>query len=220
MSKAFALASIAIAIYLQGYGQSLTLEKSKLTPVNVHMSLEKLDKKDVVKVVKDSTVKEVDEATFVRLSEISFQNGSIEVDVLSKLTSNATPTARGFIGIAFRINDDNSRFECLYIRPTNGRAEDQVRRNHSIQYFSYPDFKFPRLRKEFPEKYESYADMGLNEWITLKIVVKGRDARFYINNSNQPSLVVTDLKLDSSGAIGLFVDVGTEGYFSNIRISK
>lgn len=220
MNKVFVLATIAIAISLQSYGQSFTLEKSKLTPVNVQMSFEKLDKKAVVKVTKDSTVKEIDEATFVRLNDVSFQDGAIEVDVLSRLAPNATPMARGFIGVAFRINDDNSKFECFYIRPTNGRAEDQVRRNHSIQYFSYPDFKFPRLRKELPEKYESYADMGLNEWLKLKIVVKGKNARFYINDSKQPSLVVTDLKLDSSGGIGLFVDVGTEGYFSNIKISK
>lgn len=220
MNKVFILSTIATAIFLQCFGQTVTLEKSKLTPVNVQISLEKLDKKNVVKVVKDSTVTEVDEATFVRLNEIGFLDGTIEVDVLSRLTSSATPTARGFIGAAFRINDDDSKFECIYIRPTNGRAEDQVRRNHSIQYFSYPDFKFPRLRKEFPEKYESYADIGLNEWIKLKIVVKGKDARLYINDNKQPSLIVTDLKIDSPGGIGLFVDVGTEGYFSNVKVSK
>lgn len=220
MNKVFILSTIATAIFLQSFGQTVRFEKSKLTPVNVQMSLEKLDKKIVVKVVKDSTVTEVDEATFVRLNEIGLLDGTIEVDVLSRLTSSATPTARGFIGVAFRINDDDSKFECIYIRPTNGRAEDQVRRNHSIQYFSYPDFKFPRLRKEFPEKYESYADMGLNEWIRLKIVVKGKDARLYINDNRQPSLIVTDLKIDSPGGIGLFVDVGTEGYFSNVKVSK
>jgi len=62
-----------------------------------------------------------------------------------------------------------TKFECIYIRPTNGRSRDQVRKNHSIQYFSYPDYKFSRLRKEFPEKYESHADMGLNEWIKMKM---------------------------------------------------
>lgn len=59
------------------------------------------------------------------------------------------------------------------IRPTNGRAEQQLRRNRSTQYFSYPDFKFDRLRKKFPGQYESYADMGLDEWITLRIEVAG-----------------------------------------------
>jgi len=158
---------------------------------------------------------------FVKIKDIDFKDGTIEVKVLSRLLRNAPQLARGFIGVAFRINDNNSKFECIYIRPTNGRADDQVRRNHSIQYFAYPDFKFDRLRKESPEKYESYADMGLLEWIKLKIVVNGQEARLYLNNNKQPSLVVNDLKLgNSSGGIGLFVDVGTEGYFSDLKVSK
>jgi hypothetical protein len=202
--------------------QNTEFRKDNLEAVKVFMTIEKLDKKQVVKVAKDSSIKEVDEPTFVRLKNVSFKEGTIEVSVLSKLLPNASESARGFIGIAFRINDTNSKFECIYIRPTNGRAEDQIRRNHSIQYFSYPDYKFPRLRKESPEKYESYADMGLNEWIEMKIVVKGTQAKLYLNNNPQPSLIVNDLKhgADFSGGIGLFVDVGTEGYFRDLKISK
>lgn len=135
---------------------------------------------------------------------------------------DAPDFARGFIGIAFRIHEDNSKFECIYVRPGNARVDDQVRRNHSIQYFAYPDFKFQRLRKEAPEKYESYADMGLDEWIDLKIVVKGTQAKLFVNGAKQPALIVNDLKLgdDVSGGIGLFVDVGTEGYFSELRIEN
>ena len=148
--------------------QSIDLTRSKLEPHLVYSSVEKLGKKIVVKVVKDSTVKKADEPTFVKLSDLKFKDGTIVVSVLSRLLPNASPTARGFIGVAFHINDDYSRFESIYIRPTNGRSEDQIRRNHSIQYFSFPDYKFSRLRKEAPEQYESYADMGLNEWIDLK----------------------------------------------------
>jgi len=145
------------------------------------------------------------------LKGIEFKNGTIEVRELSRLLSTAPPTARGFIGIAFRIKEDNSKFECIYIRPTNGRADDQVRRNHSIQYFSYPEYKFDRLRKESPEQFESYADMGLNEWIKMKIVVNGNKAQLFLNANQQPSLIVNDLKLgaDLSGGIGLYVDNGT-----------
>lgn len=172
--------------------------------------------------MKDTAVKEVDEATFVKLKDVEFQDGTIEVNVYSKLQSNAPEFSRGFIGVAFRINNDNSKFECIYIRPANGRANDQVRRNHSIQYFAFPDYKFQRLRKEAPEQYESYADIGLQEWIKMKIVVKGTQARLYLNDHKEPSLIVNDLKhgADLHGGIGLFVDVGTEGYFSDIRILK
>jgi hypothetical protein len=174
----------------------------------------------VIRVVKDSTVKESDEPTYVRIRGINFKNGTIEVKVLSRLLKNAPEFARGFIGLAFRINDSNTKYECIYIRPTNGRVEDQIRRNHSIQYYSYPDYKFDRLRKESPEKYESYADMALNEWIRLKIVVLNSQAKLYINDNMQPSLIVNDLKLgsDPTGGIGLWVETGTEGFFSDLKI--
>jgi hypothetical protein len=55
----------------------------------------------------------------------------------------------------------------MYIRPANGRVDDQIRRNHSIQYYAYPDLKFDKLRQIGTEKYESYLDMGLNKWITI-----------------------------------------------------
>jgi hypothetical protein len=202
--------------------QKINLSVANLLPNKVQMSLEKLGGKKVVKVIKDSTITDVDEATFVKIKDVDFKDGIIEVMVLSRLHKKARPSDRGFIGIAYRINADNSKFECMYIRPTNGRANDQVRRNHSIQYFSFPDFKFPRLRKENPEMYESYADMGLNEWIKIKIEVKGNQAKLYLNDNKQPSLVVNELKMgaDASGALGLFVDVGTEGYFRDLKITK
>jgi hypothetical protein len=207
---------------LQGLAQTIDLNKARLEAINVYKSVERQGRKTVVSVAKDSTIKEFDEPTFVKLQGIDFKDGTIEVNVLSKLLPNAPAFSRGFIGVAFHINEDNSKFECIYIRPTNGRADDQVRRNHSIQYFAYPDYKFDRLRKEFPEKYESYADMGLNEWIKMKIVVKGAVAKLYLNENKHPSLIVNDLKLgaDRSGALGLFVDVGTEGYFSDLKISN
>jgi hypothetical protein len=200
--------------------QYIQLTKERLQPIQAYMSLEKLDVKKVVKITKDSTVKEIDEPTFVKIKESNFKNGTIEVKVLSRFLKTAKKYDRGFIGIAFRINEDNSKFECIYIRPDNGRAEDQVRRNHSTQYFSYPDYKFDRLRKEAPEKYESYTDMGMNEWITMRIEVAGQKAELYINNAKQPSLIVTDLKHGSnlSGSVALFIEVGTEGYFRDLKI--
>ena len=204
------------------YAQLIKLVEGNLVANKVYMSNVKFQGKSVVQVVKDSTIKEADEPTFVRVKNIDFKDGIIEVNVLSRLLPTAAPTDRGFIGLAFRINDNNSKFECIYIRPTNGRADNQLRRNHSIQYFSFPDYKFQRLRKESPEMYESYADMGLNEWTKMKIIVKGNQAKLYLNNNKQPSLIVNDLKLgaDASGAIGFFVDVGTEGYFSDLKVTK
>ena len=214
--------SLLLLASINLYSQTIKFDERRFDSNHVSVAIEKVMGKMALRVVKDSTVKEADEPTFARTKEIDFSNGTIEVSVLSRLLKNAPATARGFIGVAFRINDTDSRFECIYIRPTNGRADDQVRRNHSIQYFSFPDYKFDRLRKESPEKYESYADMGLNEWIKLKIEVKGKQAKLFINENKQPSLIVNDLKHgdNSSGAVGLYVDNGTEGFFTDLKIGK
>jgi hypothetical protein len=197
-------------------------ESIEIEPVNTFVKIEQVAGKEVVRVTKDPKVQAVDEPTFAKLVDSDFKNGIIEVTVLSKLLENAPDFARGFIGVAFRIDENNSKFEGIYIRPTNGRAEDQLRRNRSTQYFSYPDFKFDRLREEVPGKYESYTDMGLNEWIKLKIEVKGEKAKLYLNESQQPVLVVNDLKhgAEPSGGLGLWVDIGTDGYFTDLRVEN
>jgi hypothetical protein len=200
----------------------MSMEIANFRPVNTFINIDKIEGKETIRVTKDPKVKAVDEATFARLVESVFRNGIIEVKVLSKLLENAPDFARGFIGIAFRINESNSKFECIYIRPTNGRAEDQLRRNRSTQYFSYPDFKFDRLRNESSGIYESYADMGLNEWITIKIEVKNEKAKLYLNGQEHPVLIVNDLKhgANVSGGVGLWVDVGTEGHFIDLKVEN
>jgi Domain of Unknown Function (DUF1080) len=203
------------------FAQDTHFENYGLEPVQVNMTITNINGKKAVRVARDTAIKGADIPTFVRLNNTdSFSNGTIEVMLLSRLLPTADATARGFIGLAFRINKDNSQFECIYIRPTNGRADDQLRRNHSTQYFSYPDYKFDRLRKEAEGRYESYADMGLNEWIKMKIVVKNAQAKLYLNDNPQPVLIVNDLKLGAanSGAIGLWLDTGTDAFFRNIKV--
>lgn len=200
--------------------QTATPSITKLQAVSVSMSAERIGTQNAIRVVKDDSVKAFDEPTFAKLKDVKFKNGTIEARVLSRLLKDAPESARGFIGIAFRIDELNSKFECLYIRPTNGRIGIQLRRNRTTQYFSYPDFKFDRLRKEAPGEYESYADIGLDEWINLRIEVSGARAKLFINAGKQPVLIVNDLKHgpDLSGAVGLWVEFGTEGYFADLRI--
>ncbi|MBI5564665.1 MAG: hypothetical protein HY870_07215 [Chloroflexi bacterium] len=201
---------------------TLRLEVASFQPVNTFINTDVIEGRETIRVTKDPRVTAFDEATFARLVASDFKNGAIEVKVLSKLLADAPDFARGFIGIAFRIDERNSKFECIYIRPTNGRADDQLRRNRSTQYFSYPDFKFDRLRQEAAGVYESYADMGLNEWITIKIEVKDEKAKLYLDGREQPVLIVNDLKhgATASGGVGLWVDVGTEGHFADLSIEN
>lgn len=155
------------------------------------------------------------------LTGTEFQDGIIEVDLAGRPGGGAAEGARGFVGVAFRVHPDLSKFECFYLRPTNGRADDQVRRNHSVQYVSFPDFPWPRLRKETPEKYESYADLVPGEWTKVKIEVRGAKARLYVHGAGQPVLVVNDLKLgEGKGAVALWIGPGTEAHFANLRVSR
>ena len=108
----------------------------------------------------------------------------------------------------------------FYLRPTNGRADDQLRRNHAVQYVSEPEYPWHRLRQESPGVYESYADLEAGAWTTMRIEVAGRTARLYVNGASQPCLIVNDLKRgDVSGRIALWADVQTDAYFGPISVT-
>ncbi|MFC5191043.1 hypothetical protein ACFPIK_04645 [Algoriphagus aquatilis] len=204
--------------------QTIRFEGKEFSLSHVKASVVQLNGEEVLRVVRDMDSfpfeKGVDEPTFVKLTDLDLENGSVGVKVLSRLLPNAPAFSRGFIGLAYRINDDNSAYESIYIRPTNGRAEDQIRRNHSIQYYAYPEYKFDRLRKEFPEQFETYADMGLDEWITMRIEFDGKSAKLFLNGQEQPAFLVKKMLGSSkTGSIGLWVEVGTEGFFKELKIN-
>ena len=162
-----------------------------------------------------------DEGRLVILPKTDFQDGVIEVDLAGEPGPGAGEGARGFVGIAFRVAPDQSRFECIYLRPTNGRTEDQMRRNHSVQYISMPGFPWHFLRKEFPEKYETYVDLVAAEWTKVKIEVRGEKTRLYVNGVEQPTFLVNDLKQkQSKGSVALWIGPGTLAHFANLRISQ
>lgn len=150
-----------------------------------------------------------------------FHDGTIEVDVSGAPLPGSDPSSRGFIGISFRTRERGARAEYFYLRPTNARSDDQLRRNHTLQYVSTPDYPWERLRKENPGAYESYADMETGAWTHMKVVVSGTKAALYVNGASQPALIVNDLKLgDSRGAIGLWAHETTDAYFSNLTITR
>jgi hypothetical protein len=149
-----------------------------------------------------------------------FTDGTIEVEVAGKPRTGAPADSRGFIGILFRAQDHGARAENFYLRPTNGRADDQLRRNHSVQYESQPGFPWSRLRKERPGLYESYADLEPGVWTKMKIVVSGTTAQLYVKGADRPCLIVNDLKLGKThGQIALWMHATTDGYFSNLVVT-
>jgi hypothetical protein len=162
-----------------------------------------------------------DHAVMAVIERTDFHDGVIELDVAGAPRADADSAARGFVGIAFRVqgHDPLTKYECCYIRPSNARANDQLRRNHAVQYQEYPDYGWKRLRTDSPGVYESYADMLPGQWTHLRLEVNGVTARLYVNNEQQPALIVRDLKGgDASGAIALWSHASTDAHFANLSV--
>lgn len=204
-----------------GNMEKINMNVSNFIPNKVEIKNDEMNSQEVLHVIKNPEVILFDEPTYAIIKDLKFENGIIEVKVYSQLLPDAPDFARGFIGIAFHINDDNTEFEGIYIRPTNSRVKDQVRRNRSTQYFSYPNHKFDDFRQTSPGKYESYVDIDVKEWIDFKVVIVDESAELFINNATQPCLVVSDLKLGKrKGSIALWSEVGTDAYFKDLVVTK
>jgi hypothetical protein len=205
-------------------GQTFALDSTKgLQPHNVTVEKATYQGRKAVRVMPDpsSIVQTPSGGGIAVLPGITFRNGTIDLEVAGKPAAGAPDLARGFVGVAFRVSADASKYECFYLRPTNGRADDQLRRNHSAQYISFPEYEWNRLRTEAPGQYESYVDLVPGDWTKIKVEVNGVKARLYVNGAAQPALLVNDLKLgDGKGTVALWIGIGTEAYFANLRVSE
>jgi hypothetical protein len=210
----------------------LNLRKQNFELHNVTGEITTFQGKKVLKIERDlnaipfdsnNVEKTVDEPHYARLADLDdFENGTIEVKLYSEL-QNPPPYSgiAGFIGIYFRIKEDDSAFEGIYLRPKVGRSSNQRFRNHAVQYMSYPHAKFDTLRKIAPYRYEGSAPVALNEWITMRIEVNGESAEMFINDMKYSSFIVDKmLGHHKKGGIGLYVDIGTIGYFRDLKVTK
>jgi hypothetical protein len=166
----------------------------------------------------------VDDRHYARLVGLEdFENGTIEVKMYSQIQDPSPyPPAAGFIGLYYRIKKDDSAFESIYLRPKVGRINNQMARNHAVQYFSYPNYKFQTLRDKFPAgSYEGSAPVALNEWITMRLEINGETAEMFINDLKYSSFVVAKMLGETkSGGVGLYVDIANIGYFKDLKVTK
>ena len=151
----------------------------------------------------------------VWLKDVTFSNGTVEVDLRGK-----DEFQKSFLGIAFH-GVDTVTYDAVYFRPFNFRAEDPVRKIHAVQYVSEPDFPWHKLRDEkngIYEKAVNPAPLG-SDWFHARIEIKDREIVVYVNHSTTPSLTVAKLNDRTSGMIGL-MNVGLNGDFANLVIKK
>jgi hypothetical protein len=229
MRRSVALLLSSVACTSQAAAATIEWDGRTFETVNVKAAIVSLRGEQVLKLERDlqsfpfdpkREVETVDDRHYLKLKGFDFTDGIFEVKVLSRVQQPPPfPRAQGFIGVYFRAQHDDSAFESIYLRPNCGRSTIQAMRNHTVQYFAFPGWKFADLRKEAPGLYETWADIGLDEWITMRIHVTGERAELYLNDARYPSFIVNKMKGTSrAGTIGLYVDIGTEGYFKDFRI--
>lgn len=225
---------LLVGLYtFSAFGQNLKFGKQEFELHSVTGSIIKFQGKKVLKIERDLAAipfdvnnieGTVDEPHYARLVGLDdFENGTIEVKMYSQLQNPAPyPGIAGFIGLYFRVNEDNTALESIYLRPKVGRADDQRLRNHAVQYFSYPHAKFQTLRDNYPPgTYEGSAPVALNEWITMRLEVNGESAEMFINDLKYSSFIVNKmLGKTKKGYVGLYVDIGTIGYFRDLKVTK
>lgn len=212
--------------------KKLSLGKQVFELHNVTGEIIKFQGKEVLKIERDlkalpfdstNIEKTVDEPHYAKLIGLDdFENGTIEVKMYSQLQNPAPYSGiAGFIGVYFRMKEDDTAFEGIYLRPKVGRHTNQLFRNHAVQYMSYPHAKFDTLRKIAPFRYEGSAPVALNEWITMRIEVNGETAEMFINDMRYSTFIVDKmLGNNKKGGIGLYVDIGTIGYFKDVKVTK
>jgi hypothetical protein len=121
------------------------------------------------------------------LSDLKFENGTIEFDV-------ATTGHRSFIGVAFRIHDDDS-YEDFYLRPHNSGRFD------ATQYT--PVFNRISAWQLYPE-YNASVEIPSERWLHVRLEISGPRMRAFVGGGDEPILVVNDLKCGHrQGAVAL-----------------
>ncbi|MDB5025385.1 MAG: hypothetical protein JWP78_3140 [Mucilaginibacter sp.] len=143
-----------------------------------------------------------------------FTYGTIEFDIKGKDELQAS-----FVGIAFH-GLNNTTYETIYFRPFNFRANDPVRKAHSIQYIASPNYEWSKLRQEFPGQYEQPINPAPdpNAWLHARITVDSKNIKVYVNGSITPSLMVEPLVHTDGKMIGLWTG-GTDGDWKNFKIT-
>jgi hypothetical protein len=136
----------------------------------------------------------------------TLRDAVIDVDV-------ATPAARGFLGVQFRVSDDGATSEWIYLRQHRSGYPDAIqytpvlRTGANWQLYNGPGFT-------------AAVDIPRDQWFHLRIEVTGAQAKLFVKDMTTPALVMDDLKTGvESGNLALYVLTGVT-YFSNFTVRR
>lgn len=137
----------------------------------------------------------------LKVNAAKFRDGVIEVDVASKPKNL-------FLGVAFRMESE-ANTEMIYLRPGASDTMEAMQytpRLNGDAIWQLLNSSHEKARVHVPE----------NQWIHMKLVIRGRTCSVFVNESRVPDLVVTNLRRgDSEGGIGFWA-LGGGAYFSNL----
>ncbi len=150
------------------------------------------------------------------LENVSFTKGEIKLELAGK-----NFRGRSFVGIAFNIQND-STYEAIYFRPFNFKATEKARKKHMVQYIYHPEYTWKKLRTEKTGEYENEIANPPNPdyWFFVKIIIKEKEVKVFVNESQKPDLVVTRLTETKSDKIGLWTGYNSSGRYKNLSIKK
>jgi hypothetical protein len=136
------------------------------------------------------------------LKDFEMRDAVIDVDI-------AAPVGRGFFGVYFRYRSDGSA-EWVYLRPHKSGLDDAqqyvpiIKGDAPWQLYNGPGFT-------------GAVDIPADVWFHLRLEVAGAQAKLFVNDMKQPSLVMTDLK---SGNQKGNVLLAGPAFFSNFEVHE
>jgi len=132
---------------------------------------------------------------------VDFRDGILDVDMAAGANGR-------FLGIAFRVQSDDD-YEVVFFRPGASGTTQAIQYTPGLlganawQLYTGPG-------------YTAEATIPRNKWIHVRIVVRGLNAKLFLDHADQPSLVVPDLKLGyTRGSVGFWGHSG-DAYFANL----
>jgi Domain of Unknown Function (DUF1080) len=148
------------------------------------------------------------------LTGVEFSDGVIEVEIRGKDVQE-----QSFIGVVFH-GVDGKTYDAIYFRPFNFKTEDAARRMRAVQYVAHPTYTARKLRDEHPGKYEQAVNPAPapDDWFHARVVVASPEVSVFINDADEPCLVVTQVSNRKKGLVGLWGAGAVGGDFANLKI--
>lgn len=108
----------------------------------------------------------------------------------------------------------------VYFRPFNFQSEEQIKREHSVQYISPPKHEWKFLRTNFGGQYEAEFPRkpAPDDWFGVRIKIDVDRVYVHDTESQTELLNIERLEKQISDKIGLWAGNNSKGEFKNLKI--